>query len=156
MKLKRFVLAVVLLLSVGGAVINRHLTAMHTTDPSQWGWFAEVCSPEVNPAYDCEAVLKTKWGAFSFVTFSFVEPDPLTGEQPGVPVALLGWMYFSVVFVWYALVGSCSYARRSCHLVLLLLVGAGCVASLFFIYITIQLRFKLRNYIRTFPKAKYQ
>ena len=138
MKFNQLVLAALLLLSVGGAFISRHLTALHTAQPdqmSQDGWFADACNPEINPGYDCDAVVRTKWGVFSFSRLSFVEPDPETGAQAGTPVALLGWVYFSVVFVWYALLGRCDYRRRRLHLALLLMVAATCLASAFYLYL---------------------
>ena len=135
MRVSGVVLALMVLLSFGGCVINMNLTRKHTSQAAGPEWFATGCTPESKPAYDCDAVMETKWAVVSFKTFSFVEPDVSTGSQPGVPVALLGWFYFIGLAVWFAAIGRPSHERRFWHLVPTMTVIAGCASSAFFAYI---------------------
>ena len=83
-------------------------------------------------------MVKTKWAVFPPQ-----DPDPETGLQAGIPVALLGWVYFSGVVIWYALIGQVSYKQRFWYFLLLLVMFVSCVISLLFIYILYtQMEFK--------------
>ena len=135
MKVSGVVLALMVLLSFGGCVINMNLTRKHTSKAVGPEWFATGCTPESKPAYDCDAVIQTKWAVFSLKTFSFVEPDESTGAQPGVPVALMGWFYFIGLAVWFTAIGRPSHERRFWHLVPTVTVIAGCASSAFFAYL---------------------
>ena len=135
MTFSRIVLVLMALLALAGAVINAQLTALHTSEAARPAWFESVCTPEDSATFDCKEVLKTKWAVFSLAELSFSEPDPETGRQPGIPVALLGWFYFSAVFVWYALVGKVDYQRRFWHALLLATVACACAVSVFFLYV---------------------
>ena len=130
-----FLIAVTVLAAVAGAVINLHLTKKHTSKSTGPEWFAAACTPEDNPTYNCDAVLDTKWGVFDFKTFSFVEPDPDTGSQPGIPVSLVGLCYFMSLAVWFTFIGRPSYSRRWLHALPMLAVIGGCCGSIFFIVV---------------------
>ena len=129
------ILTLLVLLTLAGAVINANLAAKHTAKGVTPPWFQEICAPEDDPTYNCDAVLETKWAVFSFHEMSFSEPDPQTGAQEGPPVALLGWYYFSALAVWFLAVGRPSFHRRWLHLLLTLTVVAGVCVSVFFSYV---------------------
>ncbi len=123
-----------LILSFSGCYINQELTGMHLSDSSKSevsGWLSSVCHSEGDEAFDCGAVIQSKWGSFPFK-----EPDPKTGQRSGViPVAVLGWAYFATVFFWMMIVGHVDYVRRFWHWVPTLLIIAGCASSIFFLYV---------------------
>ena len=130
MKFSSFVITAMVLLSFGGCLINQKLTRMHIDDTPLTGVFADVCTPDGNPEFDCKKVIKTKWAVLPPN-----EPDPTSGKQVGVPVALLGWWYFTGVGLWGLLIGRCDFQRRGWHYLLLLAILVGCAVSVFYLYI---------------------
>lgn len=134
MKYASFVTTCLIVLSFGGCVINWQLTQKHAGAGEGPGWFEAVCSPVANPAYNCDAVLQTKWAFFSLDNWTFEERDP-DKNQRLVPVALLGWFYFSALLVWFAGIGQCSYERRWWHLAPAITVMLGSLASAYFLYV---------------------
>lgn len=130
MRFSSFVAAAMVLLSLGGCYINYRLTELHVTKNSAAGLFMDLCSPEQYPALDCKAVIKTKWAMWPPN-----EPDPVTGQQMGVPVSLLGWAYFTCVGLWALVIGRCDHARRGWHVLYLFGIVCGCAVSVFYTYI---------------------
>ncbi len=116
-----------LVLSAAGAWINWQLTHLHYQDTAGTGVFAEVCTPEAQEVFDCKAVTRTKWAMLPPN-----EPDPVTGEQLGLPIAVAGWFYFSAIFIWYLLIGRCDYEQRLYYYLLLAFMSAGLLTSLFY------------------------
>lgn len=130
MRLSSVLVGFMVLLALAGGLINMQLARMHVREAPTEGMFADVCAPQAMAGFDCKKVVKSKWSVLPPN-----EADPVTGEQAGVPVAMLGWWYFTGVGLWYLLVGRCDYQRRGWHLLLLLAVVAGCLVSLFYLYI---------------------
>ncbi|GMU21662.1 MAG: hypothetical protein AMXMBFR13_17520 [Phycisphaerae bacterium] len=64
----------------------------------------------------CDAVLTSRWGRFPFGR----NPD-----EPSVPTALLGFMYFAATSSWFFVVGRPSGSRRGWHLLAVLMTAAG-------------------------------
>lgn len=130
MKFSAFVVIAMVLLSFGGCLINQNLSAMHVDETAAKGLFADVCAPEGSDVFDCKVVMKSKWAVWPPN-----EPDPVTGKQMGIPIALLGWAYFTGVCLWFVVVGRCDYSRRFWHYLFLLGIIGGCCVSAFFLYI---------------------
>jgi protein-disulfide isomerase/uncharacterized membrane protein len=130
MKFSSFIVAAMVLLAFGGCLINQNLTHLHVAKAPSVGIFADVCAPEGNPDFDCKKVMKSKWAMMPPN-----EPDPETGAQYGIPVALMGWWYFTAIMLWSLLIGRCKFAQRGWHFLLLLAVLVGCGFSLFYLYI---------------------
>jgi len=121
-------------LAFGGCAINYQMTLEHA-DVEPPGWFKAACHPEGAETFDCREVLKSKWAYFSLHRWQFVEPDTVTGGEAVLPVALAGWMYFAVLFIWYLAIGRCSFERRWWHALVAIVVMLGSLTSAYFIYV---------------------
>ncbi len=77
---KNLLVVLIVLLGIGACIINMHLTSMHYSGTITPKWIADGCTPEDNPTYNCEEVVKTKWAVFPPQ-----DPDPETGLQAGIP-----------------------------------------------------------------------
>ncbi|HRX83724.1 MAG TPA: vitamin K epoxide reductase family protein [Phycisphaerae bacterium] len=130
MRFSSIVVACMVVLALAAGVIDMKLTRLHIDETPAEGIFADLCSPEGNSGFDCKVVVKTKWSVLPPS-----EPDPVTHRQEGLPVALVGWWYFTAIGLWYLIVGRCDYTRRGWHFLLLLFIAFGCAVSLFYLYI---------------------
>jgi uncharacterized membrane protein len=109
------------------------LLRKHLTGTSGYAWFEAGCpvdSPESKVS--CAAVLKSPYSYWP-VKKPAATGSPAAAE--GYPVAFLGIVYYSMLFVWFVGIGRPSRGRRWVHLVPLLLVGFGLAGSAYFMYI---------------------
>lgn len=112
------------------AFISYNLVLKHVSGSSGAAWFEAGCSdkPAAGGA-NCAAVLASPYSYF---------PPKSPKEADGrlhVPVALLGWMYYSTLLIWIIGVGRPSPHRRLIHALPLLLVGMGLAASAYYMNI---------------------
>ncbi len=116
-------------LALSALVISYNLLQKHLTGSFAIGLFDMGCAAsEEKGAADCAAVLDSPWSYW----------PPRVGENKdkgGVPVALLGLVYYSVLSVWLIGVGKPSRPKRWLHTLPLLLVGFGLAGSAYFMWI---------------------
>lgn len=125
--MKRIVLQIVaIVLSVAAAVISLQLVVKHVQGDTGIGWFDAGCASEEAGGADCEAVIKSKYGSFPFVDEADAE------GVVRIPVALLGFFYYSSIAVWLIGVGSPTPQRRHLHFLPLALIVVGLAGSIFF------------------------
>lgn len=115
---------VALVLSVAAAVISYQLLLKHVTGSASASWFDAGCGDGVGGGQsECEAVLASP---HSYFPPKFADkPD----GRPHIPVALLGLIYYSTIFVWLLGVGRPSHDRRRLHWLPIALIALGLLAS---------------------------
>jgi len=118
-----------ILLTLAALFVSYNLLQKHLTGSFAVGVFDMGCSAsEEKGAADCAAVLNSPWSYW----------PPRVGENKdkgGVPVALLGLAYYSVLSIWLIGIGKPSRSKRWLHVLLLLFVGAGLAGSAYFIWV---------------------
>ncbi len=116
-------------LALAALVVSYNLLQKHLTGSFAMGMFDMGCSAsQEKGAADCAAVLASPWSYW----------PPRVGEnndKGGVPVALLGLVYYSVLSIWLIGVGKPSRSRRWLHSLLLLFIGFGLAGSAYFIWV---------------------
>jgi protein-disulfide isomerase/uncharacterized membrane protein len=91
-------------------------------------WFDEGCPVHAEKGRaNCAAVLQSEYGATDLNL-------PLIGTLR-VPVAFLGWAYYSALIIWFLGVGRPTYSRRWYGLIVAAFVAAGLCGSIYFIYV---------------------
>lgn len=111
---------------IAAAVISLQLLNKHIGGAAVAKWFDAGCSESVEAgSANCAAVL-----ASPYSYFPARKPDAQGG---GLPVALLGLVYYSVLTFWLIGVGRPSRSRRWWHAVPLLLVGFGLAMSAYYV-----------------------
>ena len=116
-------------LSLMAAYVSLNLLAKHVKGSSGVAWFDAGCASDQEGGADCEAVMKSKYGAYPFAK----DDDP--ENAPRIPVALLGLFYYSAMAIWLIGIGRPTVERRHLHLLPLMVVAAGLCASAFFTYV---------------------
>ena len=123
------ILAVVFALSA--TVVCHKLLLKHLTGSSGASWFEAGCNESVGEGgkggANCAAVLASP--------YSYIPPkfDDSPANQPHIPAAFAGMVYYSVLAVWLMGVGRPSHSRRWLHLFPLLLMAAGLLSSTYFL-----------------------
>lgn len=111
-------------------LISYQLTAKHVTGAVGPGWFEAGCEDsQQGSGANCAAVLASPYSFF---------PKKVPGELkriPRIPVALLGWAYYSTMLTWMIGVGIPRAHRRTYHLFPLILALFGLAASAYYTYI---------------------
>lgn len=124
MKRGRILSIVAVALSFAAMVISQNLLRKHVTGTSGSAWFDAGCWDDAPPGgANCAAVLASPYGYF---------PPKFPDEPAGrghLPVAFLGLLYYSALFVWFIGVGRPSTSRRRLHALPTFFVGLGLAAS---------------------------
>ncbi len=114
-----------LLLCAGGWYVSMTLLTVSGGAPPP-GWLEALCRADAAPqsAGDCESVLRSR---FAFVQGS--DSGDAEHQSIGMPWAVLGAAYFAFVGVWFLFIGTPSRRQWLWHLVPLLVVLCGAIAS---------------------------
>lgn len=112
-------------LAVAGWVLSSVLFAAGGRGVAQSALLDAVCGGGgAGATWDCRSVLASRWG--------YLQIGPDEGALR-LPVSALGMAYFGAVGLWYLFVGRATRARRGYHVLVLLVVAAGCLDSLEFV-----------------------
>lgn len=118
------------LFAAAAAYVSYDLFVFHLTGTHPSEFLKQGCSAEsAASAFDCAKVAQSRWSVLPFRK----ESDP--PDKRGIPVAALGWMYYTLMTLWLIGVGAPSRTRRWLHL---LPLGLNCIAlcaSAFFVFI---------------------
>ncbi len=118
-----------IVLALAALVVSYNLLQKHLTGSFAMGIFDVGCSAsEEKGTADCAAVLASPW--------SYWPPRVGTNkDKGGVPVALLGLVYYAALSIWLIGVGKPSWSKRWLHSLVLLCVGVGLASSAFFTWV---------------------
>lgn len=122
---------VAVVLSLAAANISFNLLVRHITGAPGPVWFEAGCQADAESGgkADCAAVLSSRW--------SYWPPrrDDDPANQPRIPVAFLGLLYYSMLSVWFVGVGRPSQSRRWLLLMPMAMMLLGLIGSALFTYI---------------------
>lgn len=111
-------------------LICHQLLLKHVTGSASAAWFDLGCSDKQGAgSADCGAVLASP---YSYFPPKHANEPP---NQPHIPVAFIGLLYYSTMFVWLVGVGRPAYSRRRMHYAAFLLVLLGLCGSAYFVFI---------------------
>ncbi|GMU39108.1 MAG: thioredoxin domain-containing protein [Phycisphaerae bacterium] len=133
MKVIVFQVAAVACAATAG-IISYDLYREHVTGQVSTGVLSLGCETNApDSAFDCRKVTTSRWAVFPFGAGEAAQPGQ--ARKPGVPVAMLGWFYFTMLTIWLVGVGRPSYARRGLHWLAVAFNAVGLAASLGFVFI---------------------
>ncbi len=115
--------------AVSGMYLSYTLLAKHMHFSGAPDWLSAMCESGESGNISCDTVLASDFGMFPPIR----EGDPK--DKFRVPVALIGLMYFTAMFVWLLAVGRVNRAGRWWHALPLLVNGCALVGSIGFIKI---------------------
>lgn len=137
-----------ILICLAGLLLSTHLLVQHVSGQSINPVLEGLCD---SAKANCSRVLSSRWGVFPPRPASHAAATPphasagspreSAARQPhyGIPVAVLGLLYFSFLTAWFIGVGRPNERGRCWHLLVLLVVVAGCAFSAYFVYIMARL-----------------
>ncbi len=113
-------------LALAGMWMCFSLLTLHASQTPDLGLLAGVCGES---GESCTEVVNGRWGVFP------PGEEGSEGPYPGIPVAALGWVYYTILAAWFLLVGPPGASRKTLSLLIFGLNGLGILGSLFFTYI---------------------
>ncbi len=116
-------------LALMATAISYQLLAKHLSGSTGPAWFDAGCSDEPESRANCAAVLASPYSYFPART------DENKDIKNPLPVAFLGMVYYSMLATWLIFVGRPSPQRWKYHLVPVVLVATGLMASAYYMYI---------------------
>lgn len=142
-----FFVGLAVVLALLGAFFCTHMLIQHVAGKSLNPFLEQMCGGAKS---NCNRVLTSRWGVFP------PRPAPASmhvrmssrGSESGstaaarefrMPVSALGLIYFSFLLAWFIAVGRPNVAGRCWHLLIFLVVLAGCSFSGYFIYVMAKL-----------------
>ncbi|MBI4719170.1 MAG: thioredoxin domain-containing protein [Planctomycetes bacterium] len=130
MKKSTLVQFIAVVFALAAAWVCYTLLLKHVTRGQGPAWFEWGCSETAEPGgANCAAVLASAW---SYWPPKQPNEPPQT---PHLPVAFLGLVYYSLLAVWFIVVGRPSAGRRWVHIVPVSLVALGLLLSALFTFI---------------------
>lgn len=123
-----------LLVSLAGAGLSASLLQVHVQGRSATGVLFQACRQEGSA---CDRVIHSRWAVFPPHGSADAGREPSSTDPggQGIPVAVLGLLYFSALAVWFAAVGMPGLERRRIHRLLILYCATGCLGSLWFVFV---------------------
>ncbi|MBI1825810.1 MAG: vitamin K epoxide reductase family protein [Planctomycetes bacterium] len=116
--------------ALAAMIVSYQLTLKHVTDSPVASWFESGCSEKPGAgSANCAAVLHSPFSVFP------PRRENETPNQAHLPVAFLGLVYYSTLFIWLIGVSRPSYSRRWLHYLAILFVALGLSVSGYFIFI---------------------
>lgn len=131
-KRSKVALVVAIACSFFAAIVCYYLLGQHVGGDAGPSWFASACADDTaadGGGANCAAVLASPYSYFPART-----SDESDGK-PRVPVAFLGMVYYSCLFVWLVCIGVPDRERAIFHWVPLFVVGLGLAGSAYYIRI---------------------
>ena len=128
--MNKAVSALAILCALSATIVCHKLLLKHMTGTSGASWFEAGCSESSEEGgADCAAVLASP--------YSYIPPkfDDEPADQPHIPAAFAGMVYYSVLTVWLLGIGRPSRSQRWLHLLPLLLAVTGLLFSTYFLSI---------------------
>ncbi|HIC23176.1 MAG TPA: hypothetical protein EYO84_07110 [Planctomycetes bacterium] len=121
MERKKLLVLVAGVLALIAAWTSGSLHLLHAEKDADLGLLAGICGATEE---GCVSVVTSRWGVFP--------PGPEGSEGPydGIPVAALGFLYYSILAGWFLLVGIPDVGRQWLSRGILLLNAAGLIGSL--------------------------
>ncbi|MEE2888911.1 MAG: vitamin K epoxide reductase family protein [Planctomycetota bacterium] len=128
MERKKLLVLVAGVLALIAAWTSGSLHLLHAEKDADLGLLAGICG---STEEGCASVVNSRWGV--------IPPGPAGSEGPyeGTPVALLGFLYYSILASWLLLVGIPDVGRQWLSRGVLFFNGAGVIGSLAYIGIMI-------------------
>ncbi|OUU23354.1 MAG: hypothetical protein CBC13_05745 [Planctomycetia bacterium TMED53] len=99
------------------------LLSLHASQSPDLGLLAGVCG---DSGESCSSVVNGRWGVFP------PGEEGAEGPFPGIPVAALGWVYYTILASWFLLLGPHGASCRKLTLLMFGLNGLGVLGSLFY------------------------
>lgn len=121
MERKRQLVWVAGILALVAAWTCSSLHLLHAEKDADLGLLAGICGTGDE---GCASVVTSRWGVLP------LGPEGEEGPYDGVPVALLGFIYYAILASWFLLIGNTEPGRQWMARLLLVFTGVGVIGSL--------------------------